>query len=77
MIPLTQLEALKPIQDQTNRINQVKSKRSVSFKKGRLTKRARQWAWFGAGNNPLIKHDKYKGPQGQRSYGNLPMEKRK
>jgi hypothetical protein len=77
MIPQSQLESLKPLQDQTNRINQVKSKRKNFGKRLTLTKRARQWAWFGAGNNVLIRHDKYKGPQGIRSYGNLPMSERK
>ena len=77
MIPQTQLESIKPLQDQTNRMNQVKSKRKNTGQRLTLTKRARQWAWFGAGNNPLIKHDKYKGPQGEKSYGNLPMNERK
>ena len=77
MIPQTQLESLKPFTDQVNRMNQVKSKRKKTGQRLTLTKRARQWAYFGAGNNPLIRHDKYKGPRGQRSYGNLPMSERK
>lgn len=77
MIPQTQLESIKPFQDQTNRMNQVKSKRKTTGQRLTLTKRARQWAWFGSGNNPLIDKSKYKGPKGKRSYGNLPMSERK
>ena len=75
MIPKTQLESLKPLPDQLIRERMVKSKRSVSFKKGRLTKRARQWAFFGSSG--LRNMSKYKGPHGEKSYGNLPLKERK
>uniref|UniRef100_A0AAT9JHT2 ORF38 n=1 Tax=Nitrosopumilaceae spindle-shaped virus TaxID=3065433 RepID=A0AAT9JHT2_9VIRU len=75
MIPQTQLETIKPFQDQTNRINQVKSKRKQYGQRLTLTKRSRQWAWFGSSGLRIMKD--YKGPQGQRSYGNLPIKERK
>lgn len=75
MIPQTQLETIKPFQDQTNRTNQVKSKRKTSGQRLTLTKRARQWAMYDT--QATKKKDKYKGPQGQKSYGNLPMSERK
>ena len=75
MIPQSQLESLKPLQDQTNRINQVKSKRKNFGQRLSLSKRARQWAWFGSSGLRVM--NKYKGPQGIRSYGNLPMSERK
>lgn len=71
MIPLTQLETLKPIQDQINRINQVKSKRTLPVKRHWLTKRARQWCSYIS----TVKDPKY--PKGQKSYGNKPMSERK
>ena len=77
MIPQIQLESLKPLPDQLNREKMVHSKRHSSFKKQRLTKRARQWANFHTGSNPLINKSKYKGPHGKKSYGNLPMSERK
>ena len=75
MIPYSQLESLKPLQEQTNRTNQIKSKRKNSGKRLTLTKRARQFAWFGSSGLRVM--NKYKGPQGIRSYGNLPLEERK
>lgn len=74
MIPQSSLESLKPLRDQINRESQVKSKRSSSFRKGRLSKRARQWAWMGSSGLRIMKD--YKGPQGKRSYGNLPIKER-
>ena len=75
MIPQTQLESLLPLPDQLNRERMVNSKRSISFKKQRLTKRARQWAFFGSSGFRNMKD--YKGPEGQKSYGNIPLEERK
>ena len=73
MIPQTQLESIKPLQDQINRMNQVKSKRKQYGQRLTLSKRARQWALYDFG----VKKDKYNGPHGQKSYGNLPMSERK
>jgi len=72
MIPKEQLSKLKTLPDQLKRERMVNSKRSVSYRKGRLTHRARQWASYieKIGVSP-----KY--PQGERSYGNLPMKERK
>ena len=75
MIPQTQLESIKPFQDQVNRMNHVKSKRKKTGQRLSLTKRARQWAFFGSSG--FRNMDKYKGPQGEKSYGNLPIKERK
>ena len=75
MIPQSQLESLSPLPDQLNRERMVNSKRHPSFKKQRLTKRARQWAFMGSSGLRIMKD--YKGPQGQKSYGNIPLEERK
>ena len=71
MIPKSALTSLKPLPEQIKREQMVKSKRSVSFRKGRLSHRARQWAIY----PPQIKGTKE--PQGERSYGNKPMKERK
>lgn len=73
MIPKHQLESLKPLPDQLIRERMVKSKRKISFRKGRLTHRARQWALYI--NSKLIKS--VSEPKGEKWYGNLPMEERK
>jgi hypothetical protein len=72
VIPQSQLADLRPLHEQIIRERMVKSKRTISFKKGRLTKRARQWASYieRIGISP-----KY--PQGEKSYGNKPMSERK
>ena len=72
LIPKSQLEFLKPLPDQVKRERQVKSKRKTSFKKGRLTKRARQWAlWIQSIRYPSVSE-----PKGQRWKGNKPMKER-
>ena len=73
MIPKTQLESIKPIRDQLQRIAQVKSKRKISFKKGRLSKRARQWAlWIDS-----VRYKTSSEPKGKKWMGNKPMSERK
>ena len=74
MIPKQDLEKLKPLKDQLQRAKQVKSKRHVSFRKGRLSHRARQWALYITNIQRSIFP---KEPKGIRSYGNLPMSERK
>ena len=72
MIPKTQLEFLKPLPDQVKRQQMVKSKRSPSFRKGRLSHRARQWAlWIDS-----IRYKSSSEPKGVKSYGNLQMSER-
>ena len=71
MIPKTQLEFLKPLPDQVKRQQMVKSKRSPSFRKGRLSHRARQWALY-INKIGIIPKE----PKGVRSYGNLQMSER-
>lgn len=67
------LENLKPLQDLENRKMMVKKKSGLhASHKKHLTKRARQWAWFGS----QIGMDKYKGPRGKKSYGNVPLKER-
>lgn len=73
MIPKSQLEFLKPLPDQVKRERQVKSKRKISFRKGRLSHRARQWAlWIQS-----LRYQSVSEPKGERSYGNKPMKERK
>ena len=73
MIPKSQLEFLKPLPDQLIREKMVKSKRKISFRKGRLTKRARQYArWIQA-----IRYQSVSEPKGQRWKGLKPMKERK
>ena len=69
MIPQFLLSELKPLQDQINRKKQVDSKRKISFRKGRLTKRARQWACY---ITVIGVNNKY--PSGKKSYGNQPLK---
>lgn len=59
-----------PLSDQIKREKQVKSKRIIPFKKGRLTKTQRQSAYHA----PTIKHDGYKGPKGEKRKGNPPLK---
>ena len=68
MIPQSQLESLIPLSDQVKRKNQVDSKRRIPFKKGRLTKRARQWVRY------IVTNKINKEPKGKRSYGNPPLK---
>jgi hypothetical protein len=73
MIPKQQLEILKPLPDQLKRQRMVKSKRSISVRKGRLTKRARQWAlWIQS-----LRYQSISEPKGVRWKGNKPMKERK
>lgn len=66
MIPSSQLVELKPLHDQVIRERMVKSKRTIPFRKGRLTKRARQWAlWIQS-----IRYTSISEPKGKKSYGN-------
>lgn len=74
MIPQTQLESIKPFQDQVNRMNQVKSKRKKSGQRLTLTKRARQWAMYDS--QAFMNKKDYRGPQGTRSFGNLPRRRK-
>ena len=71
MIPKSQLELLKPLTDQVKRERMVKSKRTVSYKKGRLTKRARQWACYITNQ---LRNVYPKMPKGKKSYGNPPLK---
>ena len=73
MIPKSQLEFLKPLPDQVKRALQVKQKRKISFRKGRLSHRARQWAlWIQS-----IRYPSASEPKGQRWKGNKPIKERK
>ena len=58
-----------PLKEQIKREKQVKSKRTIPFKKGRLTKRARQWACY---ITVIGVNNKY--PSGKKSYGNPPLK---
>ena len=69
MIPQSQFLSLKPLTDQVNRKKQVDSKRTIPFKKGRLTKRARQWARYIS-----VIGQTNKEPSGERWYGNPPLK---
>ena len=69
MIPSSQLLKLEPLPDQVKRERQVKSKRTLSYKKGRLTKRARQWACYISRIGIIPKY-----PKGKKSYGNQPLK---
>jgi hypothetical protein len=71
MIPQEQLKYLTPLPDMVKRARMVHGHRTVSYKKGRLTKRARQWAAF---VEKVGISNKY--PQGTKSYGLLPMNER-
>ena len=69
MIPHSRLEFLVPLPDQLKRERQVKSKRTSSFRKGRLTKRGRQWACYISRIGIIPKY-----PKGKKSYGNQPLK---
>jgi hypothetical protein len=71
MIPKDQLVKLKPLHDQLKRERMVKSKRTRPIRKGRLTKRARQYALYPPQPKGI------KEPSGIRWKGNPPMSERK
>jgi len=73
MVPKSVLATLKPLPDQVDRSMMVKQKRTIPFKKGRLTKRARQWAlWIDS-----IRYKSSSEPKGVKWKGNKPMKERK